>query len=122
SRYPLPASEVERFNGLCKTAIHDLLARGRRSACQVSDPTGREALDRATVLRRKLRSLKRRGHLPAAVAAELTALRHARKQRRSANATERGTGRRAPAPARPPVEDPGGDLVPGEGGEGPGGA
>jgi len=111
SRYPLPASEVERFNALCSTAIHDLLARGRRSASQASDPTGREALERATVLRRKLRSLKRRGRLPDTVAAELAALRPAARRRRSANAAEHGTGRRTPATPRHPIEDPTGDLV-----------
>jgi hypothetical protein len=74
SRYALPASEVERFNGLCIAAIQELLARGRRSACQHADPTGRDALARAAVLRRKLRALKRRGQLTEAIAAELRAL------------------------------------------------
>lgn len=74
SRYPLPASEVERFNGLCTAAIRDLLVHGRHSGCQGADPIGREALARAAVLRRKLRSLKRRGEIPETVAAELNAL------------------------------------------------
>ncbi len=74
SRYPIAAHEVERFNGLCTATIGDLLLRGRHSACQAVDPTGREALARATTLRRKLRSLKRRGAIPAVVAAELNAL------------------------------------------------
>jgi hypothetical protein len=75
SRYPLPASEVERFNGLCVTAIEDLLAHGRESACQAADPTGREALARADALRRKLRHLKRIGQMPGSIAAELRALK-----------------------------------------------
>jgi Zinc dependent phospholipase C len=74
SRYPLPASEIERFNDLCIGAIRDLLARGRRSACQHADPTGREALAQAGALRRKLRALKRRGQMTEAIAAELRAL------------------------------------------------
>ena len=75
SRYPLPPGAVDRFNGLCTASIRDLLVQRRRSACQVADPTGREALARAAALRRKLRSLKRQGQIPAAVAAELDALR-----------------------------------------------
>ena len=75
SRYPLPPGAVERFNGLCASSIRDLLVNRRRSACQSADPTGREALARATALRRQLRSLKRRGEIPDAVAAELNALR-----------------------------------------------
>ena len=74
SRYPLPASEVDRFNDLCIGAIRDLLGRGKRSACQHADPTGRDALARAGVLRRKLRALKRRGQMTEAIAAELRAL------------------------------------------------
>ena len=74
SRYPLPAREVERFNALCTTAIQDLLLHGRRSACQAADPTGRAALARASALRRKLRALKHRGEMPAAVTAQLNAL------------------------------------------------
>src|SRR6059036_3542078 len=71
SRYALPASEVDRFNGLCVGAIHDLLAHGHRSACQHADPTGRQALARAAALRRKLRALKRRGRMTDAIVAEL---------------------------------------------------
>jgi len=74
SRYPLPPSEIDRFNDLCIGAIHDLLARGRRSACQHADPTGREALTQAAALRRKLRALSRRGQMTEAIAAELRAL------------------------------------------------
>jgi hypothetical protein len=74
SRYPLPATEVERFNGLCIDAIRDLLAHGRASACQHADPTGHAALTRAATLRRKLRALKRRGRMTDAIVAELRAL------------------------------------------------
>ena len=74
SRYPLPPSEVDRFNTLCVGAIHDLLARQRESECQHADPTGREALARAERLRRQLRMLKRRGEMTEAIAAELRAL------------------------------------------------
>ena len=74
SRYPLPGTEVQRFNELCVGAIQDLLGRGRRSSCQHADPTGREALTRAATLRRKLRALKRRGQMTEAIAAELRAL------------------------------------------------
>jgi len=74
SRYPLPASEIERFNRLCVSAIQDLLLHGRDSACQEADPTGRDALARAGGLRRKLRALKRRGQMSEAIAAELRGL------------------------------------------------
>jgi hypothetical protein len=77
SRYPLPAGEVDRFNALCVSAIEDLLLRGQESACQQADPTGREALARAERLRRRLRALRSRGHMPPAIAAELQALRAA---------------------------------------------
>jgi hypothetical protein len=74
SRYPLPAAEIDRFNGLCLHAIQDLLVRGRRSTCQAADPTGRDALARAGTLRRKLRALGRRGRITREIAAELEAL------------------------------------------------
>jgi hypothetical protein len=77
SRYPLPASEIERFNTVCIDAIRDLLVRGQQSGCQHADPTGRDALARAETLRRKLRMLKRRGQLTDAIVAELQALRPA---------------------------------------------
>jgi hypothetical protein len=77
SRYPLPESEIARFDTLCVGAIQDLLARGRESACQQADPTGKEALTRAERLRRKLRALRRRGRLDEAIAAELEALQSA---------------------------------------------
>ena len=74
SRYPLPPSEIERFNTLCIGSIQDLLLHGRASACQHADPTGRDALARADALRRKLRALKRRGAITPEIAAEVRAL------------------------------------------------
>ena len=74
SRYPLPGSEVARFNTVCTGAIQDLLTRGRQSQCQRADPTGREALARAETLRRKLRALRRRGKMTEGIVAELRAL------------------------------------------------
>ena len=74
SRYPLPAAEIDRFNGVCVGAIQDMLVHKHDSACQLLDPTGREALARAETLRRKLRVLKRRGQMPETIAAELNAL------------------------------------------------
>jgi hypothetical protein len=74
SRYNLPATEIERFNGICLGAIQELLVRGRRSRCQHADPTGHDALRRAEGLRRKLRALARRGQVTEAIAAELRAL------------------------------------------------
>ena len=76
SRYPLPQGEVDRFNGLCVSAIQDLLLHGQDSACQGADPTGQEALAQASALRRKLRALKRKGEVPASIAAEIRALGH----------------------------------------------
>jgi len=74
SRYPLPDSEIARFNDICLGAIQDMLVRGKRSACQHADPTGHDALARAEALRRKLRTLGRRGKIPEAIARELRAL------------------------------------------------
>ena len=74
SRYPLPPSEIARFNDLCLGSIHDLLLQGRASTCQQHDPTGHGALARADRLRRKLRALDRRGQITDAIVAELRAL------------------------------------------------
>lgn len=74
SRYPLAVPEIDRFNALCVDAITDLLVQRQASACQQADPTGREALDRAVRLRRKLRLLKVRGQLTPGIVAELQAL------------------------------------------------
>jgi len=76
SRYPLPQADVDRFNGLCVSAIQDMLLHGHESACQHADPTGREAIAQANLLRRKLRALKRKGEVPEAIVAEIRALAH----------------------------------------------
>jgi hypothetical protein len=70
----LPPAEIDRFNVLCTDAIRDLLVRGRASTCQTADPTGHHALARAAALRRKLRTLQRRGRITAEIVAELRAL------------------------------------------------
>jgi hypothetical protein len=74
SRYALPQGEIDRFNGMCIGAIHDLLAQGKKSACQKLDPTGRDALAQAEALRRKLRTLHRRGRITAGIVRELRGL------------------------------------------------
>jgi hypothetical protein len=74
SRYPLAQDDIDRFNGLCVNAIQDLLLHGRESACQHADPTGHDALRQASELRRKLRALKRKGEVPASIAAEIRSL------------------------------------------------
>jgi len=74
SRYPLAPAEVERFNAACVASIEDVLVHRKDSACQHADPTGREALARAAILRRKLRALKRRGQIPKSISAQLEAL------------------------------------------------
>jgi len=62
-RYPLEGADIERFNGLCAAAIVDLLQTGKHAACQAADPTGRENLARANLIRKRLRTLARRGTL-----------------------------------------------------------
>lgn len=74
SRYALPHTDIDRFNGMCIGAIHDLLAHGKKSACQKLDPTGRDALTQAEALRRKLRALQRRGRITDAIVAEIRGL------------------------------------------------
>lgn len=62
-RYPLEQRDIDRFNGLCAEAIVDLLRHGRDAACQAEDPTGHENLSRASAIRKRLRTLARRGAL-----------------------------------------------------------
>jgi hypothetical protein len=62
-RYPLDGADIERFNRLCAAAIVDLLQTGKHAACQAADPTGRENLARANLIRKRLRTLARRGTL-----------------------------------------------------------
>ncbi|HEY5641006.1 MAG TPA: zinc dependent phospholipase C family protein, partial [Dehalococcoidia bacterium] len=74
SRHRIDDEEVERFNGQCVDAIRDLLHHGVDSASQAADPTGAAALQKATRLRRRLRTLRRQGTLPAHISREIAAL------------------------------------------------
>lgn len=75
SRFTIQPTEVDHFNDACVASIVDLLGEGRASACQTADPTGEDALARAGRLRRKLRSLRRQGELPATIVTELSSLK-----------------------------------------------
>lgn len=74
SRHRIEGDEVEHFNAACVGAIRDLLRHGTESGSQAADPTGTEALQKATRLRRKLRALRRQGDLPAHITREIAAL------------------------------------------------
>lgn len=74
SRYRIDSDEVDRFNLTCVGAIHDLFHHGKTSAVHDADPTGTDALQRATRLRRRLRSLRQQGELPAHISRELASL------------------------------------------------
>lgn len=63
SRYPLPPTEVMRYDDLCSRAALDMLTNGRKAACVRLDPTGREHLERAEQIRKRLRLLRRRRQL-----------------------------------------------------------
>lgn len=63
SRYSLPRAVVSEYNERCIAAIADVLTRGKGAACAALDPTGHEALARATRVRRHLRTLRRRGNI-----------------------------------------------------------
>ena len=64
-RYPLAGDDIDRFNRLCTEAIVDLMERGEAASCVSADPTGRENLSRANRIRKRLRTLDRRGALDA---------------------------------------------------------
>jgi hypothetical protein len=64
-RHPLGRSDIDRFNGLCADALVDLARNGRASACQAADPTGHDHLEHANLIRKRLRTLARRGALDA---------------------------------------------------------
>ena len=64
-RYPLAGDDIDRFNRLCTDAIVDLMERGEAASCVSADPTGRENLSRANRIRKRLRTLDRRGALDA---------------------------------------------------------
>lgn len=63
SRYPLGRDEVRRYDTLCGEAALDMLRRGRDARCVGADPTGRENLARAELIRKRLRALRRRHQL-----------------------------------------------------------
>ncbi len=63
SRYPLGQSTAVAYNDLCVKAILSMLKRGKRAACVKIDPTGKENLASASLIRKKLRLLERRGRL-----------------------------------------------------------
>jgi hypothetical protein len=62
-RYPLAGDDIDRFNRLCTEAILDLMENGESASCVSADPTGRENLGRANRIRKRLRTLDRRGAL-----------------------------------------------------------
>ncbi|MFM7144572.1 MAG: zinc dependent phospholipase C family protein [Alphaproteobacteria bacterium] len=64
-RHPLPRAEIDRFNGLCADALVDLACNGKSSECQAADPTGHDHLEHANLIRKRLRTLARRGALDA---------------------------------------------------------
>ncbi len=63
SRYPLPAAEVSRYDDLCSRAALDMLAHGTKARCVRLDPTGRDHLERAEQIRKRLRLLRRKRQL-----------------------------------------------------------
>jgi hypothetical protein len=73
SRYDLTRDTVDRFNAAAIASATDLLVHGRGSHTQDQDPTGRDVLKRAVLLRRKLRVLKKNRRLPGGLAQEMAA-------------------------------------------------
>jgi hypothetical protein len=67
SRYPLGTDDVQRYDELCEEAALDVLVHGESACCVALDPTGRENLDRAEYIRKRLRTLHRRRALTPAV-------------------------------------------------------
>ena len=63
SRYPLPPEEIARYDDLCSQAALDMLTNGARARCVRLDPTGREHLERAEQIRKRLRLLSRKHQL-----------------------------------------------------------
>jgi hypothetical protein len=63
SRYVLAAEEVTRYDHLCSHAALDMLSNGTKARCVSLDPTGREHLERAEQIRKRLRLLKRKRQL-----------------------------------------------------------
>jgi len=67
SRFPLPESEVSRYDTLCGDAALDVLKSGPDACCIALDPTGRENIARAEHIRKRLRALHRRHELTPAL-------------------------------------------------------
>jgi hypothetical protein len=63
SRYTLTPEEVSRYDHLCGNAALDMLAHGAKAKCVRLDPTGREHLERAEQIRKRLRLLHRKRQL-----------------------------------------------------------
>jgi hypothetical protein len=63
SRYPLTTGEVARYDRICSTAALDMLTRGTEASCVRLDPTGRDHLERAEQIRKRLQLLKRKRQL-----------------------------------------------------------
>jgi len=64
SRFRLTRETVDTYNRACVAAAVDLLSNRKQSYTQMQDPTGKDTLERAFVLRRKLRQLERQRGLP----------------------------------------------------------
>lgn len=74
SRFGLPLSLLEKYNGACNASVLELFLRGKDSSCQQSDPTGFHALEQAKHIRATLRTLLRKGNISAALDAKVKAL------------------------------------------------
>ncbi len=61
SKWRLHKEEKEKYSNLCLEAIKELLTRGRRARCLKKDPRGKHALTTASHLRKKLKTMRRRG-------------------------------------------------------------
>jgi len=64
SRFRLASATVEAYNRACVAAALDLLSNRKQSYTQAQDPTGKDTLERAFALRRRLRRLQRERRLP----------------------------------------------------------
>ena len=78
SRYLLPDAVVPLYNAACHRSISDVLQHGKRAENQSADPTGLEALTKAKEVRRRLKTLARRGAVTPAIDAELAQLNRRR--------------------------------------------
>lgn len=63
SRYPLTTDEVSRYDHICSQAALDMLTHGDQAKCVRLDPTGREHLERAEQIRKRLQLLNRKRQL-----------------------------------------------------------